>query len=376
MKKLINIILLIFFIMLFLSQIYYPVSGDFPNYYNNEPLRTTPKIKWELKLCEDDLYATLAGDYIVVASEHGKLFVIEWKKGKIIWELEKICDFPGYPVISDNIIYLCNLLNDIYAVELLSGKILWKSTKKPSRFEDEPTIIGDYVYVFGDSKSSITMINKKNGEIVNYIYLGDYWVITINVINNFIYLVLCSKNYEYKMLIIDPKDLSIIKDNIKFEDMSCLYYINNLIIYKNGFKRSDGKYYMNFYILDENFNSKEIYSTSDGSLTNIFDSFTTDGKYIYQTSYQHVYCISIEEKKLIWNKYLNDIDPSPVAICKDIGYFSDDGGDNLYGIELNKGEILWSIKLGSRFYGLDSIPIPLDNAIIVYTTAGRIALLK
>jgi len=195
MKKLINIILLIFFIMLFLSQIYYPVSGDFPNYYNNEPLRTTPKIKWELKLCEDDLCATLAGDYIVVASEHGKLFVIEWKKGKIIWELEKICDFPGYPVISDNIIYLCNLLNDIYAVELLSGKILWKSTKKPSRFEDEPTIIGDYVYVFGDSKSSITMINKKNGEIVNYIYLGDYWVMTINVINNFIYLVLCSKNY-------------------------------------------------------------------------------------------------------------------------------------------------------------------------------------
>ena len=343
--------------MLFLSQIYYPVSGDFPNYYNNEPLRTTPKIKWELKLCEDDLCATLAGDYIVVASEHGKLFVGEWKKGKIIWELEKIYDFPGYPVISDNIIYLCNLLNDIYAVELLSGKILWKSTKKPSRFEDEPTIIGDYVYVFGDSKSSITMINKKNGEIVNYIYLGDYWVMTINVINNFIYLVLCSKNYEYKMLIIDPKDLSIIKDNIKFEDMSCLYYINNLIIYKNGFKRSDGKYYMNFYILDENFNSKDIYSTSDGSLTNIFDSFTTDGKYIYQTSYQHVYCISIEEKKLIWNKYLNDIDPRPVAICKDIGYFTD-GGDNLYGIELNKGEILWSIKLGSRFYRLYRIPIP------------------
>lgn len=126
-----------------------PPNTDEHNVVNNGLIIGGPKV---------------VGDRIYFGSFDGKVYCLDTKKGKEIWNFATKSKIYASPAIVDERLYFSNFKGQIYCLDANTGKEIWNASL-PKGTLSSPVVFGSRLWV-GCKDSKLYCLNSNNGKIL------------------------------------------------------------------------------------------------------------------------------------------------------------------------------------------------------------------
>lgn len=104
------------------------------------------------------------GEVIISAGIDGKVYCLDFKTGKIIWEFRSSSPIFSGTVLKDNFVFVGNDAGDLYKIDIKNGNQIWKFNCQ-SKITALPTIDDLHIYT-GTLSGDIYALDMSDGKLV------------------------------------------------------------------------------------------------------------------------------------------------------------------------------------------------------------------
>lgn len=166
------------------------------------------------------------GEVIISAGIDGKVYCLDLKTGKIIWEFRSSSPIFSGTVIKDNFVFVGNDAGDLYKIDIKNGNQIWKFNCQ-SKITALPTIDDLHIYI-GTLSGDIYALDMSDGKLVWRRNVGGVVNNSILAFANKLIIPVLNRN-----VVILSKDDGILLNKIEFPGRVKLspVYVQNKIIF-------------------------------------------------------------------------------------------------------------------------------------------------
>lgn len=166
------------------------------------------------------------GEVIISAGIDGKVYCLDFKTGKIIWEFQSSSPIFSGTVIKDNFVFFGNNTGDFYKIDIKNGNQIWKYHCQ-SKITALPTIDDLHIYI-GTLSGDIYALDMSDGKLVWRRNVGGVVNNSILAFANKLIVPILNRN----VAILSKYDGNLLK-NIEFPGRVKLspVYVQNKIIF-------------------------------------------------------------------------------------------------------------------------------------------------
>lgn len=166
------------------------------------------------------------GEVIISAGIDGKVYCLDFKTGKIIWEFRSSSPIFSGTVIKDNFVFVGNNTGDLYKIDIKNGNQIWKFNCQ-SKISALPTLDDLHIYI-GTLSGDIYALDMSDGKLVWRRNVGGVVNNSILAFANKLIVPILNRN----VAILSKYDGNLLK-NIEFPGRVKLspVYVQNKIIF-------------------------------------------------------------------------------------------------------------------------------------------------
>lgn len=284
--------------------------------------KNTGRKVWTLPL-ENGVEPSIAQirDRLFLASSDGRVYSIEGRTGKVVWQFETKAENIGTPYLDDGILYFISAASVLYAVDASNGKQLWVYSHQDTgalsiRGTSQPVVYKGLLYS-GFADGSLVALDAKSGAIK--------WQVQLN-------------------------------KNKRFRDIDAQVVVDQDQLFVPGF---DDK----LYVLAPQTGAL-LWKLDQGAYSKIT---LTDKMIVYPTSSGEVLALNKEDGKILWSYKLKQGLATEVKLYKDMLVFGESQGAVKF-LEASSGFVKGSFSPGR---GVLASPLVNEKEGRVYFISGE-----
>ncbi len=138
----------------------------------------TKNQKWRLNIPYGvEASGAVAGDYLFVGGNNGKMYSVDLGTGEIVWVFETKSELVSEPLLHKGVLYFISGSQSLYAVDAGTGKQVWIHNRQDTsnsmtvRGGAKPAIDGETLFA-GFSDGSLVAVSAKSG--------AELWEVILN----------------------------------------------------------------------------------------------------------------------------------------------------------------------------------------------------
>lgn len=343
-----------------------------PNIYRSGNQRTNKgvqsKLLWEFDTEEGEfgkaIYSSPAidSDILFTTSWNGKIYALDIKNGKKLWDTHLGWSSTAKPVIVDDKVFVGSN-EGLYAIDKKIGRIIWEIDI--GSISSKPVFFGNTVYC-GSHDENIYAINSENGE-VKWAFRTDGEIYSSPALDDNILYIGSNDNYLYAI------DIENGKLKWRYETEGPVVsspLVNHNFLYF-------GSWDNNFYALDKETGKLEWKFTAGWGIDS--SPIIYKDKIYFGCRDNNLYALDSLDGDLKWMFTANAaIQSSPEVYGGSVFFGSDDG--YIYAISATDGALIWK---NAPDYYIDGIynyvtrpivssPMAYDGRVYFGSTNGKI----